>query len=535
MANKIDITIKAKDEASGVIDDINDSFGDLGTGAEDAEKVTSDALGDMFDNAMDAFVGINQGIELAMKAFDALKLAYEGTVGKVLDIAGEVEEFVRISGDAPENMSALRLEAEKADVPFDDLYKAMENLNKNGVPPTLDNLVAIAEEYGKLEDPIEKARYLTEQFGEAGDDIAPMLEDIADGVTAVADSPLIFTEEELQAVRDHEEAVASLKLAWEGFVITIGQSVIPTLTEVFNQVSDSSTISILREQLNGVAQAARDAGQITKEEYNDIMLEAYDRSKTTGEAIEYLGSTIDDLSVDLNAEKEATEAVNKAHDDLIMSLFENSTSYSNFKQMMEEAGLSMGMLTEDIYNQEKAAVEAAETINNTKIVPKTLEIDVNDGPTKEKIEQLRRMGIEDKSFEIKAKLDTSAIDNYKPPTKTGTVTYTPVGYSDRAAGGLVAAASGLAASLSSYWVGERGPEPFFPSVDGRIVSNTQAMAALRGGAGVNAKEIANAVRDGVKEAMRDTNGGNVYNLTMPTSSNPADVRTAFELMEAWNA
>jgi hypothetical protein len=30
-------------------------------------------------------------------------------------------------------------------------------------------------------------------------------------------------------------------------------------------------------------------------------------------------------------------------------------------------------------------------------------------------------------------------------------------------------------------------------------------------------------------------GGNVYNLTMPTSSNPADVRMAFELMEAWGA
>jgi hypothetical protein len=26
-----------------------------------------------------------------------------------------------------------------------------------------------------------------------------------------------------------------------------------------------------------------------------------------------------------------------------------------------------------------------------------------------------------------------------------------------------------------------------------------------------------------------------YSLTMPTSSNPNDIRTAFELMEAWNA
>jgi len=203
---------------------------------------------------------------------------------------------------------------------------------------------------------------------------------------------------------------------------------------------------------------------------------------------------------------------------------------------MDAAGLSMGMLTKDIYDQEKAAVEAADSINNTKIVPKMVEIDVNDGPSKEKIEQLRQMGIEDKEFTVKAEVDDSAVRHYTPPNKTGTVTYSPVKGGLYAAGGAIhAAASGLAASLSSYWVGERGPEPFFPAMDGRIVSNTQAMAALRGGAGANAREIANAVRDGVREAMRDERGGNVYNLTMPTSSNPADVRTAFELMEAWGA
>lgn len=535
MANKIDITIKAKDEASGVIDDINDSFGGLGEGAEDAEKVTSDALGDIFDSAMDAFVGINQGVELAIKAFDLLKGAYEGTVGKVLDIAGEVEELVRVSGDAPENMSALRLEAEKADVPFDDLYKAMENLNDNGVAPTLENLGKIAEEYGKLEDPIEKARYLTEQFGEYGDDIAPMLEGIAGGVTAVADSPVIFTEEELQAVKDHEEAVASLKLAWEGFVITIGQSVIPALTDFIGEFQNSITSFGLLGDYIGLLNEKFSEDKDWKAYIKGIG-EVMNINLATAEGIEQLEEKVSSLDEALYGEERAAGAVAAAHDDLVMSIFNGSDSWSNFQQAMEEAGLSTGMLTEEIYNQEKAAVEAADSINNTKIVPKMVEIDVNDGPSKEKIEQLRQMGIEDKEFTVKAEVDDSAVRDYTPPNKTGTITYLPVKGGIVAAGGAIhAAASGLAASLSSYWVGERGPEPFFPAIDGRIVSNTQAMAALRGGAGANAREIANAVRDGVREAMRDERVGNVYNLTMPTSSNPADVRTAFELMEAWGA
>lgn len=625
MANPVvQIILKAINEASDVIDDIKDSFSGLGTGAEDAEKVTSDALGDMFDNAMDAFTGINQGVELAMKAFDALKLAYDGTVGKVLEIAGEVEEFVRISGDAPENMSALRLEAEKADVPFDDLYKAMANLNDNGVAPTLENLGKIAEEYGKLEDPIEKARYLTEQFGEYGDDIAPMLEGIAGGIAAVADSPLIFTEEELQAVKDHEEAAANLKLAWQGVAIAIGQEVIPVLTEVFTQISDSSTISILREQLNDVAEAARDAGQITDEEYNDIMLEAYDRSNTTAEAIEFLESTMGNLNETMDGAPPSFEEY-RAQQNMLevtatntkLAISGMATEVYNGEIAMKNAGEAAAEAAGPIEEAGEAAGEAAggmqavadatndadEAMKNyserllfkiaseglsedaalalagamglvdQKTVAATQQVnfyqdllaagvitqaeynllveqlatDLENVPEETPVEVTTNVeevldDLDDlatwrtKPIPVDVVVDDSKVRNWQPPSKTGTITYSPVKGGLYAAGGAIhAAASGLAASLSSYWVGERGPEPFFPAIDGRIVSNTQAMAALRGGAGANAREIANAVRDGVREAMRDERGGNVYNLTMPTSSNPADVRTAFELMEAWGA
>jgi hypothetical protein len=43
------------------------------------------------------------------------------------------------------------------------------------------------------------------------------------------------------------------------------------------------------------------------------------------------------------------------------------------------------------------------------------------------------------------------------------------------------AAGGM--TLPHYWVGELGPEPFFPETNGRIVSNTQALNALRSGGG----------------------------------------------------
>ena len=533
MASKVDITIKAKDEASGVIDGINDSFGGLGDGATEASEISSDAFGDIFDSAMTAFVGINQGIELAIKAFDLLKGAYEGTVGKALDIAGEIEELMRVSGEAPEKLSALRIEAEKADVPFDDLYKAMENLNKNGVAPTIDNLVAIADEYVRLQDPIAQATLLTENFGSAGDEIAPMLEAIAGGVTAVQDAGLIFTEEEIQAAKDYEAAMAGLKQTWDEFTIAIGTEIIPALTELidsfgsleldgggiggfFKKEVESISKIALQFQLAGIAAESFKDKEINLIEYGKALWTAFGSATTT--------------TADL---REEITNLGGHFDDLTMRLFDQSTSFADFKNKMDDAGLSIGILDEATYNAEKGFESLSTAIDKVPEI-KTIEVEANDGPVKAKLEELARMGIEDKSFDVIAELDTSDVDGYQPLNKVVWVETRLLNDAmDRAAGGVVNAAAGVAAGLSHYWVGERGPEPFFPSVDGRIVSNTQAMSALRGGAGVNSREIANAVREGVKDAMRETKAGNVYNLTMPTSNNPADVRTAFELMEAW--
>ena len=649
MASKVDITIKAKDEASGVIDGINDSFGGLGDGATEASEISSDAFGDIFDSAMTAFVGINQGIELAIKAFDLLKGAYEGTVGKTLDIAGEIEELMRVSGEAPEKLSALRIEAEKADVPFDDLYKAMENLNKNGVAPTIDNLVAIADEYVKLQDPIAKVALLTENFGSAGDEIAPMLEAIAGGVTAVDDAGLIFTDAEIQAAKDYKENVTELKQSWEGFALSIGTSIIPALSDLLSTLSGFSLegtgggiAGFLTGEIESIQQVllqiqlvdlALSDSSLSIPEKMGLIWKAIGTSNTPD--VEELQRIIGGLTGELEGVPSAAENAAAAIDETVESLIADTGSWEEFVRLTGEAGIGLLGLTEEAYNAAKgidATGEAAEGASgpieeagaaagkaaggmqafadatndadeamknyserllfkiaseglskdaalalagamglvDQKTVAATQQVnfyqdllasgvitqaeynllieqlatDLENVPEKTPVEVTTNVeevldDLDDlatwrtKPLLVDVEVDDSKVRNWTPPTKTGTITYLPSNAQLRASGGVINAAAGVAAGLSHYWVGERGPEPFFPAMDGRIVSNTQAMAALRGGAGVNAREIANAVREGVKDAMRETKAGNIYNLTMPTSNNPADVRTAFELMEAW--
>lgn len=660
MANVIDILIKAKDQVSGVVGDITTSLGGLGDGAKEAEETGGEALGNFMDKANETMLGVAGAIYVAKEAFKVLGEVYNQTVGKTLEIAGEIEELSRVSGDAPENMSLLRLEAEKADVPFDDLYKAMENLNKNGVAPTIENLMAIAQEYVNLQDPIAQAKLLTENFGTAGDDIAPMLEAIAGGITAVQDAGLIFTQEEIDQAKAYETAVAELGLAWEGLASTIGMAVIPGLTDFVGQVQNSfGAIGLLAEYMGALNDAAN-SGRITPSEWfkgvgdmltldlagdnsvswlteqiNELngsfdksiptfdefrranadaadMVEAFgDNTKkvtgTIGSSLEPINATKDGIN---NLSKAAIEAA-VAQEKLDASMYkaianlgerytpllkdiaeyesdivelqtiieqgggmfdgqqisaeqakqkitELTTEIENARLAMEGmaaqavAGIAWGQITADA----QVSLEEITRYYDFLVASGIMTAEAGEQAIKDFMEKWNLWDPEAKPLPVEttldssesdnytpptkkqlveAELDTSDVDVYAPPTKYGTVKYLVNGVNPNtvAAGGMVqAAAAGLAASLPYYWVGERGPEPFFPATDGRIVSNTQAMSALRGG-GASASDIANAVKQGVKEAMRDTGGGKIFNLTMPTSSNPADVRTAFELMEAW--
>jgi len=164
---------------------------------------------------------------------------------------------------------------------------------------------------------------------------------------------------------------------------------------------------------------------------------------------------------------------------------------------------------------------------------KTLEIDDNVDDVMEKLDKIEERRL--KALPVKLELDTSAIDNYRPPTRMGTIVYhTATGHIAQAVGGAVQ--GGAPYTWQEY--GYRG-ELFVPSADGFIMSRADAeralSKALAGGASkesINADEIGRAIADALVRAGVNKSG-NVYNLTMPTSSNPADVKTAFELMEAW--
>ena len=150
------------------------------------------------------------------------------------------------------------------------------------------------------------------------------------------------------------------------------------------------------------------------------------------------------------------------------------------------------------------------------------------------VDYINGLEIDDKTGNIIFKVDDTEVRNYVPPHKIGTVTYNTAYEMAQAVGGAVQ--GGAPYTWQEY--GYRG-ELFVPSADGFIMSRADAERALSKAlaGGVSSEGVdADAVGKAVAEALVRigvNKSGNVYNLTMPTSNNPADVKTAFELMEAW--
>jgi len=212
-----------------------------------------------------------------------------------------------------------------------------------------------------------------------------------------------------------------------------------------------------------------------------------------------------------------------------MGLVDEKTVAATKQVDVYKGMLDAGIITQREYNL--LVEQLATDLENTP-EGKEIEITTNVEDVLDDLDDLQSW--KSKPIPIKLDVDDSAIRGYSPPTRYGTVVYTPSTRQTQAVGGAVNA--GEPYTWQEY--GYRG-EVFVPSADGFVLSRADAERALAralygGGSAVDPDAIGKAVAKAIANVVSGkSGGGNVYNLTMPTSSNPADVRTAFELMEAW--
>jgi hypothetical protein len=139
-------------------------------------------------------------------------------VDEVTKYNDQIVELARVTGNSLEDTSRLIQVAKDMGIEYKELLQGLGNATKNGVDVSIDSLLSLADEYKELETPIERAKWLTENFGAAGQDLAPIFEaarqDIVEDMDAVGEA-LVWDDEKQASVEAYKAGMADVKSAFE--------------------------------------------------------------------------------------------------------------------------------------------------------------------------------------------------------------------------------------------------------------------------------------------------------------------------------
>jgi len=321
---------------------------------KDLEK-TNKSAGDSFDKLMTAFTGLNQGIQLVQQAYQVLQKGYQAVITETVAYAEEVRSLSRTIGASAEESSKLIQAADDVKVSYESLSTGMQIAIRNGLEPTVEGMGKLSDQYVSIQDPIGRAKFLLDNFGRSGADLAPLMELGADGIRELGDAAestgLVLSQVDIDATRTYEKAVDEIGDTFEGLKVEVGLELIPFISGELKAVSNLiNAINIYNDSL-GRLRSSQKAGVISAIEFGVAVTEL---NKTFWSSYD-IGDT--NFLPAMEAQKTKIYELTQTQDELVMSIFETTSSYEEFSAGMAAAGIDMGMITEEIYNQEVAAAE----------------------------------------------------------------------------------------------------------------------------------------------------------------------------------
>ena len=254
---------------------------------KDLEK-TNKSAGDSFDKLMTAFTGLNQAVQLVQQAYQILQKGYQAVITETVAYAEEVRSLSRTIGASAEDSSKLIQAADDVKVSYESLTTGMQIAIRNGLEPTVEGMGELADQYVAIQDPIARAKFLLDNFGRSGSDLAPLLEIGSEGIRelgiAAEETGLVLDQDAIDATRNYEIAVDNLNDKLSGMATNIGIKVIPSITDLLDTINnttvdtdgiagfiktqvDSTTLMVLQFQQMGLAFQALSERAITLTEF----------------------------------------------------------------------------------------------------------------------------------------------------------------------------------------------------------------------------------------------------------------------------
>lgn len=215
--------------------DINLRTRKTGNGVKEAKKE--------FDGLSKGIDGLKTPLAGAAAGLAAVTAAIALTAGETVKYAAEVRDMGRAIGASAEDTSKLIQAADDVGISVGTLEGALKAAIARGVKPTIENLGKLADQYNAIESPIARSEFLMKNFGKSGLEMGKLLEQGAEGIKAAGEEAealgLVLTETDVKAAREFEIAMDNLGDVVQGLQFSVGNALIPTLTQA------ASTLQLL--------------------------------------------------------------------------------------------------------------------------------------------------------------------------------------------------------------------------------------------------------------------------------------------------
>lgn len=242
----------------------------------------------------------------AFAAFETGRRIIDATVGATMQYARQVRDLSATLGTSAEETSRVIQVMDDFEIEAGQLETALRTLRQTGVTPNIEGLAQLSDQFLALNPGIDRTNFLMTNFGRQGVQFATLMQRGGDAIRQMSDAVgdnLILNEEAIQATEDYRLALDDLNDEILGVKLSIGQALIPALTE-------------LLRNLNGVEDAAgRTAAELRHmpaEAHQLAVLEAAGRDAAGG---------IGEGARAANAVRDAINLIPTTHDTTLTATF----------------------------------------------------------------------------------------------------------------------------------------------------------------------------------------------------------------------
>jgi polyhydroxyalkanoate synthesis regulator phasin len=165
----------------------------------------------------------------------AIKKGIDATAGATLNYAKQVRNLTIEIGAAPEEASKLIQVADDMGIEFGQLETALEGAIRKGVKPTISGIAELSDQYLKLAPGVERTKFLFDNFGRSGADLARLMELGSTQIKTMGDSiegtARLMDGKALVAAEQYRIALDDMGDAAEDAKLSLGRGLIPALSQ----------------------------------------------------------------------------------------------------------------------------------------------------------------------------------------------------------------------------------------------------------------------------------------------------------------